>query len=121
MGLLREALSVFSLLNAAFWAAMAGVWRWQPRWAERLPFELATHERYRQAAAAWARLAGAMAGFWSVAALLYLVGSRDTAPAVVIALFGGACAFLVLGVLSAGSVYRNLQPPKLPSSTQTGQ
>jgi hypothetical protein len=111
----------FALVNAAFWAGLACAWAFRPQWAERLPLQLGTHERYRKAAPAWARLAGALAGFWTVAAALYLAGGR--APkAEVIVFFVLAAAFLLVAIFAAGAVYRALRPPdRLPGSVDQGQ
>src|SRR5439155_816142 len=57
--LLRAMLSVFAMLNAAGWAALALAWAFRPDWAERLPLQLGTHQRYLKAAPVWARLAAA--------------------------------------------------------------
>ena len=115
MSLVRDALFAFALVNAAFWAALACAWAFRPQWAENLPLQLGTHERYRKAAPAWARLAAALAGFWTVAAALYLVGGRSSAPAPLIVLFVLAAAFLLVAIVAAGAVYRALQPPdRLP-------
>jgi hypothetical protein len=115
MNLVRDGLSAFALVNAAFWAALACAWAFRPQWAESLPLQLGTHERYRKAAPAWARLAAALAGFWTVAAALYMVGGRSAGPAPVIVLFVLAAGFLLVAIVAAGAVYRALQPPdRLP-------
>ena len=119
MSLVRDALFAFALANAGFWAGLACAWAFRPQWAERLPLQLGTHERYRRAAPAWARLAAALAGFWTVAAGLYLVGGRSAGPAPLIVLFVLAAAFLLVAIVAAGSVYRALQPPsRLPLSLE---
>ena len=61
--LLRGGLSLFALVNAAGWAALAAAWAFRPEWAERLPLQLGTHERYLKAAPIWARLAASLTGF----------------------------------------------------------
>src|SRR5690348_2890644 len=120
MSLLRDALFAFALANACFWAALACAWAYRPQWAERLPLQLGTHQRYRRAAPAWARLAGALTGFWTVAAALYLVGGRSAGPAPLIVLFVLAAAFLLVAIVAAGAVYRALQPPpRLPVSVES--
>ena len=78
MDLLRGGLSLFALLNAAGWAALAAAWKFRPEWAERLPLQLGTHERYLKAAPLWARLAVALTGFWALAAALYLTAGHNT-------------------------------------------
>ncbi len=119
---MRQGLSIFAFVNAACWAALAAAWIWRPGWAERLPLELGTHERYLAAAPAWGRLALALAGFWTVAAALYLTGGRSSNAALIIALFGLSAAFLMLAVLAAGRVYDILKAPRfLPSATDGGQ
>src|SRR5205807_956912 len=94
--LVRAGLSLFALLNAAGWAALAAAWKFRPEWAERLPLELGTHERYLKAAPVWARLAAALTGFWTLAAALYLTAGHNTAPFIVIALFTAAAACLII-------------------------
>ncbi|HYM51001.1 MAG TPA: hypothetical protein VET65_10590 [Candidatus Limnocylindrales bacterium] len=119
MSLVRDALSAFALANAAIWAALACAWAFRPQWAERLPLKLGTHERYRKAAPAWARLAAALAGFWTVAAALYLKAGLGAGPAPMIVLFVLAAAFLLVAIVAAGAVYRALQPPsRLPLSVE---
>src|ERR1700731_4303791 len=98
MDFVRGSLSLFALLNAAGWAALAAAWRFRPTWAERLPLQLGTHERYLKAAPVWARLGIALTGFWAVAAALYLTAGHNTAPFIVIALFTAAAAFLILAI-----------------------
>ena len=93
--LLRGGLSLFALLNAAGWAALAAAWKFRPEWAERLPLQLGTHERYLKAAPVWARLAASLTGFWALAAALYLTAGHNTAPIIVIALFTAAAACLI--------------------------
>ncbi len=113
MTLFRVFLSVFSILNVAFWAVLAWVWAVKPVWAARLPLKLGTSERYRKAPA-WARLAAAVASFWSVAAVLYLTTVASN-PLAFIALFVLAAAFLILGIGAAARVYRFLQLPTSPT------
>src|SRR3989440_598654 len=96
--LLRGGLSLFALLNATGWAALAAAWKFRPEWAERLPLQLGTHERYLKAAPLWARLAVALTGFWALAAALYLTARHNTAPLIVIALFTAAAACLIIAI-----------------------
>jgi peptidoglycan/LPS O-acetylase OafA/YrhL len=119
--LLRGGLSLFALLNAAGWAALSAAWRFRPEWAERLPLQLGTHERYLKAAPKWARLAAALAGFWTLAAALYLTAGHNTAPFVVIALFTAAAACLIIAIAAAGAVFRAVQPDPLPVAPEGGQ
>jgi len=121
MDLLRGGLSLFALLNAAGWAALAAAWAFRPGWSERLPMQLGTHERYRKAAPAWARLAVALTVFWSLAAVLYLTAGHDTAPFVVIGLFTAAAACLIVAIAAATAVFRALQPEPLPVAPESGQ
>src|SRR5438552_826807 len=65
MSLVRDALFAFALANAGFWAGLACAWAFRPQWAERLPLQLGTHERYRRAAPAWARLTASAAASWA--------------------------------------------------------
>jgi hypothetical protein len=116
--LLRSALSLFALLNAAGWAALAAAWKFRPEWAERLPLELGTHERYRKHALVWARLAVALTGFWTLAAALYLTAGHNTAPIIVIALFTAAAACLIIAIAAAGAVFRAVRPAPLPVSLE---
>jgi hypothetical protein len=115
MTLLRVFLSVFSILNVAFWAVLAWVWAIKPAWAARLPLQLGTQEKYRKAPA-WARLAAAVASFWSVAAVLYLITASSNRLALV-ALFVLAAILLILGIGAAARVYHVLQLPKSPTGT----
>jgi hypothetical protein len=108
MGVVREALSGFAVVNAVFWAALAIAWAFRPGWAEQLPWGLGSHERYRRSGPAWARLAASLAGFWAMAAGLYMVAGRSGSRAAVIVLFVLAACFLVVAVLAAGAVYRAL-------------
>jgi len=59
----------------------------------------------------WARLAAAIAGFWAVAAVLYLTVYAGNQLAF-IALFVLAAIFLILGLGAAARVYTVLQLPK---------
>ncbi|TMF59601.1 MAG: hypothetical protein E6I16_09090 [Chloroflexi bacterium] len=121
MDLLRAMLSVFAMLNAAGWAALALAWAFRPDWAERLPLQLGTHQRYLKAAPVWARLAAALTGFWTLAAMLYLTAGHNTAPLIVIALFTTAAAFLIIAIAAATAVFRALQPDPLPLAPESGQ
>jgi hypothetical protein len=119
--LLRVALFVFALLNAAGWAALAAAWKFRPDWAERLPLQLGTHERYLKAAPKWARLAAALTGFWTLAAALYLTAGHNTPPFVVIALFTAAAACLIVAIVAAGVVFSAVRPDPLPVSLEPGE
>jgi hypothetical protein len=111
MTLLRIALSVFAILNVVFWALLAWTWAVKPAWAARLPLGLGSDKRYQSAVPVWARLAAAIAGFWAVAAVLYLtVYSGDRLAFV--ALFTMAAIFLILAIGAAARVYTVLQLPK---------
>jgi hypothetical protein len=121
MDLVRGLLSLFALLNAAGWAALAAAWAFRPDWAERLPLQLGTHERYLKAAPVWARLATSLTGFWTLAAALYLTAGHDTAPLIIIALFTAAAACLIVAMGAATAVFRALQPDPLPVTPETGQ
>jgi hypothetical protein len=121
MDLLRGVLTLFALLNAASWAALAAAWAFRPDWSERLPMQLGTHERYRKAAPAWARLAVALTGFWALAAGLYLMAGHNTAALIVIALFTAAAACLIVAIGAAAAVYRALKPEPLPITLEGGQ
>jgi hypothetical protein len=119
--LVRGLLSLFALLNAAAWAGLAAAWAYRPNWSERLPMQLGTHERYRRAAPAWARLAASLAAFWILAAALYLTAGHNSPALVIVALFTLAAACLIVAIGAAAAVYRVLQPdplPKLPESSQ---
>ena len=118
MDLVRGSLSVFALLNAAGWAALAAAWKFHPEWAERLPLQLGTHERYLKAAPLWARLAAALTGFWTLAAALYLTAGHNTAPFIVIALFTAAAACLIIAIAAAGAVFSAVRPEPLPISPE---
>jgi peptidoglycan/LPS O-acetylase OafA/YrhL len=116
--LLRGGLSLFALLNAAGWAALAAAWKFRPDWAQRLPLQLGTHERYRKHAPVWARLGAALTGFWALAAALYLTAGHNTAPVIVIALFTAAAACLIIAIAAAGAVFRAVLPDPLPVSLE---
>ena len=120
MDLVRALLSLFALANAAGWAALAAAWAYRPEWAERLPLQLGTHERYLRAAPAWARLAAALTAFWTLAAGLYLTAGRDAPPLVIVALFTAAAACLIVAIGAATAVYRVLQPDPLPVTPENG-
>ena len=121
MDLVRGILSIFALLNAAGWAALAAAWRFRPEWAERLPVQLGTHERYLKAAPVWARLAAALTGFWTLAAALYLTAGHNTSPFIVIGLFTAAAACLIVAIGAAAGVFRVLQPDPLPVTAEPEQ
>lgn len=121
MDLVRGLLSLFALLNAAGWAALAAAWAFRPDWAERLPLQLGTHERYLKAAPVWARLATSLTGFWTLAAALYLTAGHDTAPLIIIALFTAAAACLIVAIGAATAVFRALQPDPLPVTPEASQ
>src|SRR5437588_4296885 len=93
---MRAGLSLFALLNAAGWAALAAAWAFRPEWAERLPLELGTHERYLNAAPPWPRLATSLTGFWTLAAAPYLTAGHSTAPLATIGLFTAAAGCLIV-------------------------
>ena len=114
MTLLRQALSVFAILNVAFWAVLAWTWAVKPAWASRLPFRLGMHE-HGQKVPTGARLAAAVAAFWAVAAVMYVVMAASNRLAFV-ALFVMSAIFLILGIGAAARLYRVLQLP----DTQTG-
>lgn len=107
---LRWLLSVFAILNVVFWAVLAWVWAVKPSWAARVPMGLGTQERFLKAPA-WARLAAAVAGFWVVAAVLYLTVQASDRLALT-ALWVTAAIFLILGIGAAARVYQVLQMPK---------
>lgn len=111
MSWFRVLLSIFAILNVAFWALLAWVWAIKPAWAARLPLNLGTNPRYRASVPVWARLAAAISGFWAVAAVLYLTVYSANRLAF-IALFVLAVIFLILGLGAAARVYRVLQLPK---------
>jgi hypothetical protein len=120
MTALRVALSVFSILNVVFWALLAWVWAVRPSWAGRLPLGLGTDERYKTTVPVWARLAAAVAGFWAVAAVLYLTVNAANFLAF-IALFVMAAIFLILGIGAAARIYHVLQLPNAPAAPQHRQ
>jgi hypothetical protein len=103
-------LSVFSILNVAFWALLAWAWAVQPAWAARIPLGLGTDQRYRAAVPVWARLAAAVAAFWAVAAVMYLTVHQSDRLAFT-ALFVLAAIFLILAIGAAARVYHVLQMP----------
>ena len=116
MAALGVVLSVFSIVNVAFWALLAWTWAVQPAWASRIPLGLGTAERYRTAVPVWARLAAAIAGFWAVAAVMYLTVHQSNRLAF-IALFVLAAIFLILAIGAAARIYQVLQlPNRTPSS-----
>ena len=121
MDLVRGLLSLFALLNAAGWAALAAAWALRPEWAERLPLELGTHERYLKAAPLWARLATSLTGFWTLAAALYLTAGHNSAPLIVVGLFTAAAACLIVAIGAATAVFRALQPDPLPVAPESSQ
>jgi hypothetical protein len=111
MTFLRVVLSVFSILNVAFWAVLAWTWAVKPAWAARLPLGLGSDQRYRTTVPVWGRLAAAVAAFWAVAAVLYLTVYSENRLAFV-ALFVLAVIFLILGIGAAARIYQVLQMPK---------
>jgi hypothetical protein len=117
---LRVALSVFAILNVVFWALLAWVWAVRPSWADRLPLQLGTSERYRTPVPAWARLAAAIAAFWAVAAVMYLTVNASNRLAFV-ALVVLAAIFLILGLGAAARIYRVLQLPNAPAPQRRQQ
>ena len=121
MDLVRGMLTLFALANAASWAALGAAWAFRPEWAEWLPLQLGTHERYRKAAPVWARLAVALTGFWTLAAALYLTAGHNTAPFIVIPLFTAAATCLIVAIAAAGAVFRALKPNPLPVLLEGGQ
>lgn len=118
MDLLRGALFVFALLNAAGWGALAAAWKFRPEWGARLPLQLGTHERYRKHAPVWARLGAALTGFWTLAAALYLTAGHNTSPFIVIPLFTAAAACLIVAIFAAGAVFSAVRPDPLPISLE---
>lgn len=121
MDLVRGLLSLFALLNAAGWAALAAAWAFRPEWAERLPLELGTHERYLKAAPLWGRLAASLTGFWTLAAALYLTAGHNSPPLIIVGLFTAAAACLIVAIGAATAVFRALQPDPLPLTPEAGQ
>jgi hypothetical protein len=75
--------------------------------------KLGTTDRYRLVPA-WARLAAAVAAFWSVAGVVYLV-SVDANPLALVALIVLAAILLILGIGAAARVYHVLQLPEQTS------
>jgi hypothetical protein len=120
MTILRIVLSVFSILNVALWALLAWVWAVKPTWAGRIPLGLGTDPRFDSKVPVWGRLAAALAGFWAVAAVLYLTVYEASRLAFV-ALFVMAAIFLILGIGAAARVYQVLQMPKSPMMTPRQQ
>lgn len=118
MNVFRWALSIFSVLNVGFWAVLAWAWAVRPSWASRLPLKLGTGERYGKGVPAWARLAAAIAAFWSVAGVMYLTVNASNRLAFV-ALFVMAAIFLILGIGAAARVYWVLQLPRRPATPQS--
>jgi hypothetical protein len=123
MNVIRVLLSLFAIVNVAFWAILAWVWAAKPTWAARVPLGLGTDPRYLKAPA-WARLAAAVAAFWSVAATLYLAKVASD-PLAFIILFVLAAIFLILGIGAASRVYKVLQmgptSPSAPNRQQRAQ
>lgn len=115
MTLLRQLLSVFAIVNVAFWAILAWTWAVRPAWAARLPFGLGTHEHGKQWPPTGARLAAAVAAFWAVAAVLY-VASASSNQLAFVALFVMSAVFLILGIGAAARIYRVLQLPDARNS-----
>jgi len=118
MTFLRIALSVFAILNVVFWALLAWTWAVKPAWAARLPLGLGDLH-YQSTVPVWGRLAAAIAGFWAVAAVLYLtVYSGDRLAFV--ALFTMAAIFLILAIgaclLYTSPSPRDLSTSRMPSS-----
>src|SRR5205823_13691267 len=103
MTFLRVALSIFAILNVVFWALLAWTWAVKPAWTARLPLRLGTDERFRTPVPVLSRLAAAIAGFWAVAAVLYLTVYAGNRLAI-IALFVLGAIFLRLGLGAAAPV-----------------
>lgn len=120
MTFLRIVLSVFSILNVAFWALLAWTWAVKPSWATRIPLHLGSDPRFQNDVPVWGRLAAAVAAFWAVAAVLYLTVYEASRLAFV-ALFVLAAIFLILGIGAAARVYQVLQMPKAPMMTRPRQ
>jgi hypothetical protein len=120
MNFFRIALTVFSILNVAFWGGLAWAWAVRPAWAARLPFKLGTEVRSKSSVLTWARLAAAIAGFWAVMAALYLTVWTPNRVAVV-ALFVAAAAFLILALGAAARIYQVLQKGKVPAIIERHQ
>jgi hypothetical protein len=110
MTFLRILLSVFSIVNVVFWAVLAWAWAVKPAWAARIPLGLGTAPHTQMTVPVWARLAAAVAGFWAVAAVLYLTVYEANRLAFV-ALFVLAVIFLILGIGAAARIYQVLQMP----------
>jgi hypothetical protein len=110
MTFLRILLSVFSIVNVVFWAVLAWAWAVKPAWAARIPLGLGTAPQTKMTVPVWARLAAAVAGFWAVAAVLYLTVYEANRLAFV-ALFVLAVIFLILGIGAAARIYQVLQMP----------
>src|ERR1700730_15986948 len=121
MDLLRGFLTLFALVNAASWGALAAAWAFRPDWSERLPMQLGTHERYRKAAPAWARLALSPPRLWTLAAGLYLPPGPDPGGLFLIPLAAAAGASLCGAGGAAAAVYRGLKPEPLPITLEGGQ
>src|SRR5438309_10449108 len=121
MDLVRGLLSLFALLNAAGWAALAAAWAFRPEWAERLPLELGTHERYLKAAPVWARLATTLTGFWTLAAAHYLTAGHNSAALIIVGLLTAAAACLIVAIGAAAAVFRALQPDPSPVTPEGSQ
>ena len=120
MTLLRVLLSVFSIVNVAFWAVLAWSWAVKPVWAAKLPLGLGNAPRSQMSVPVWARLAAAVAAFWAVAAVLYLTVYEANRLAFV-ALFVLAIIFLILGIGAAARVYQVLQMPASSSMPRRQQ
>jgi hypothetical protein len=115
MTALGVVLSVFSIVNVAFWALLAWTWAVQPAWAARIPLGLGTDQRYRSNVPVWSRLAAAVAAFWAAAAVIYLTVHQSNRVAFT-ALFVTAAIFLILAIGAAARVYQVLQLPKNSTS-----
>lgn len=120
MTFLRIVLSVFAIVNVAFWAVLAWSWAVKPSWAARIPFGLGNDSRFVGSMPTWARLAAAVASFWAVAAVLYLTVYEANRLAVA-GLFVLAAIFLILGIGAAARIFQVLQMPKGPMMQQPRQ
>jgi len=120
MNFLRVVITVFAIVNVAFWAILAWTWAIRPSWAARLPFGLGTDKRYVTTVPTWARLAAAVAAFWAVAAVLYLT-LYATSPIAYAALFVVAAILLILALGAAARVYTVLQKGKVPAIIERHQ
>lgn len=120
MTFLRVLLSVFSIVNVAFWAVLAWSWAVKPAWASKLPMGLGNAPRSQMSVPVWGRLAAAVAAFWAVAAVLYLTVYEANRLAFV-ALFVLAVIFLILGIGAAARVYQVLQMPSAASMSRRQQ